>query len=63
MAERESMITKIAENDEKIAAMEREVSQGKADTGTVVQDLAVQLRYQRRITNMIKNGTPPPFLR
>lgn len=57
------MITKIAENDEKIAAMEREVSQGKADTGTVVQDLAVQLRYQRRITNMIKNGTPPPFLR
>lgn len=63
MAECKSMTTKIADNDEKIAALERVVSQEKADTGTVVQDLAVQLRYQRRIANVIRNGPPPPFQR
>lgn len=57
MAERESMNEKIAQSDAKIAELERAVSQEKADTGTVVQELAVQLRYQRRITSVMRTGT------
>ena len=63
MAGREGMIAKITEADRRIADLERIASQEKADTQSVVQDLAVQLRYQRRIQNIIQNGPPPPYIK
>ena len=59
MTPKECRDCKTAEADAKIADLEQAVASERAETQATVKDLTTQLRYQRRLTNIVQN-TPGP---